>query len=1215
MNKTPRNLSEEQRLRLHAVLTTYIQQKQSGAAVSRRKLLDAHPDLAKEIQAWFNNQSNRKSVDEALTEQPVESVETTVLVNGVQNTESEFGRYRLLKILGEGAMGVVYLAHDTKLDRNVALKIPKAKATDNKEFMLRFERESKTAAALSHKNICRIFDAGEYNGTAFITMDFVVGAPLTDYIGKPELKSLETILGITDAIADGLQHAHENDVIHRDLKPGNILINSDLVPCVTDFGLARQITECDSTELTQEGTILGTPAYMAPEQIRGERAAVGPRSDVYSLGVILFQMLTGELPFTGSLPDVLAKSLRDDPPVPSRLRPDLTEDIDDLCLKMLNKNPATRFGSMAEVRAAIVAFKHKMTLQKRVRAEPRSTKKFDASKAKVYSLIKNGQYAAATRELEYFSQEERLEYAELSAWAIETLAKVRKESKALNPEGLKALHQTAQQMFQKNDYRGCIQLLSDIPVLYRSNGIDQLLRKATDAEASAEELMLQIKNKERKEDAHGLERLVKKFLKLKPQNKYARRLSAALQSYSDVSATRRGYSFENGKLKPYEKQTFVREWLTKGALVGTLVFAIMFAYVNNYLTREDEGKIERPPTATFESNNGDNNSPETASVVADSQLDAHPVSDDTPAVVLAVAPYTFSEAQNYQQDVAELLKVPSTVTNDFGMTLKIIPPGTFLMGSPETEKDREDDEGPQREVTISKAFYLQTTEVTKEQWQAVAGTEPWKGWKYNQPGPQYPAVSMNHADAVAFCEILSEKDGHYYRLPTEAEWEYACRAGSTSAWYCGDDVGNLNDHAWWGGFDDGTSKDEHYAHQVQQKRANAFGLYDMCGNVNEWCSDRYQADYYANGPAIDPNGPTIGDKFVVRGGAWVTGLELTRSANRGGSPAQQGRFGLGLRVIREVNLSEGTRAIASITEADSAGTTKAPTISVGLELNSNLTIISQIQGATEAQLDSWSKQLPQGYRPYWISHRTTGPEVLFDGLARQAPSDAKWILDYVNASTETDRYGSMRGPYRIAITNGYGVDENARIQILWVENTGSHEQKFNNLWGPEDYVHSSMMASFQASATPNEKEFLVPIHLSATQQDPAGSIHYHASQGMFAYPGIEFKTDLTPAAVRRQLPDYFARNWQLHLLAGIRNSPTERFTAVFVDRGESRVPWSVTMNLSPQKYSEALQKVDAIGGWPRCVSSGQYVDGLRHHVVWDNVGKKKLAAVKVEDGS
>ncbi|MDA1018482.1 MAG: SUMF1/EgtB/PvdO family nonheme iron enzyme, partial [Planctomycetota bacterium] len=224
-------------------------------------------------------------------------------------------------------------------------------------------------------------------------------------------------------------------------------------------------------------------------------------------------------------------------------------------------------------------------------------------------------------------------------------------------------------------------------------------------------------------------------------------------------------------------------------------------------------------------------------------------------------------------------------TNDFvnsiGMKLVKIQPGEFQMGSLLSEKDRSNDEYQHR-VRITKPYFLGSTEVTQQQWQAVMGTTPWKGKSYVKEGANFAATYVSWEDAQEFCRKLSLKEsGVTYRLPTEAEWEYACRAGSSTRFGYGDDESQLSDYAWWGGlFGDGNAKEEKYAHEVGGKRPNAWGLYDMHGNVYEWCSDWYDSDYYKTSPASDPKGPGSGRSRVLRGGGWDDLAWFCRSANR-----------------------------------------------------------------------------------------------------------------------------------------------------------------------------------------------------------------------------------------------------------------------------------------------------------------------------------------------
>jgi len=245
------------------------------------------------------------------------------------------------------------------------------------------------------------------------------------------------------------------------------------------------------------------------------------------------------------------------------------------------------------------------------------------------------------------------------------------------------------------------------------------------------------------------------------------------------------------------------------------------------------------------------------------------------------------------------------ITLDLGdgvtMDLVRVPAGSFLMGSPATEEGREIDEGPQRAVTITKPFYIGTTEVTRGQWKAVMGTEPWEGWDDVKDDPKRAASSISWDVAAAFCARLSQLIDRAVGLPTEAQWEYACRAGSTTRFSYGDDpdFSRLGEHAWYSY--NAESEGQDYAHKVGQKKPNAWGLYDMHGNVFEWCRDWYGWRYYSDMESADPEDTTRADYRVFRGGSWCWAALSCRSASRHGSEPSLWLADCGFRVVVSVD--------------------------------------------------------------------------------------------------------------------------------------------------------------------------------------------------------------------------------------------------------------------------------------------------------------------------
>jgi formylglycine-generating enzyme required for sulfatase activity len=238
---------------------------------------------------------------------------------------------------------------------------------------------------------------------------------------------------------------------------------------------------------------------------------------------------------------------------------------------------------------------------------------------------------------------------------------------------------------------------------------------------------------------------------------------------------------------------------------------------------------------------------------------------------------------------------PREIINSIGMKFVLIPAGEFLMGSPDTDKDAFDNEKPQHRVQITRPFYLGATEVTQGQYRAATGKTP----SHFQGSDDLPVEQVSWNDAIAFCDKLNELEkgsleGACYRLPTEVEWEYACRAGSTTRYSFGDDPVRLSDHAWFRANSAGKT------HPVGQKQPNAWGLNDMYGNVWEWCCDAYEARYDQQSPGADPLCSSEAGSRVYRGGSWVGSPRLCRSAFRRGETPGIRYFGVGFRVARSL---------------------------------------------------------------------------------------------------------------------------------------------------------------------------------------------------------------------------------------------------------------------------------------------------------------------------
>lgn len=555
-----------------AVIAEYLRRRDAGEDIDERTFLDAHPAVAEELNAYFvgeaflssmTGRSHLQKVTRPAHAHDAERPSTNDAAVGNSPSSglpSQFGRYQLLKQLGEGAMGTVFLALDTSLGRNVALKVPRTGLSDNVDFMKRFHREARAAGSLNHPNICRVFDVGEVDGTPYITMEYIDGKPLSQLIDSSRMQSVEYVLQLLRTVAEAVSHAHTHGVIHRDLKPGNIMLNAKGVPCVMDFGLARMVEQPGESRLTMEGHILGTPAYMAPEQVAGRQSEIGPRSDIYSFGVILFELLTGRLPFDGNTAEILARVLRDRPPVPSRLRPELNEDADELCLRMMEKAPRLRYPSMQAVMEEIDACLRRLHGSHSERATDREASLLNRHKQQVGELVAKGQFPAAIQELERIITQKDSLSVRVVRWARRTLPEVKAEARALDPAGLEALMDTAQELFRRHDYGGCAQLLQEIPVSRRPENAEELLNTAIQLQTEADELLTDIRNCVNSRQMLGIDDNVQRLLKLKPGSRFAKRLWDALKTYRHIPQQQRIYRFERGKLQPLPRRRF---WQTR----------------------------------------------------------------------------------------------------------------------------------------------------------------------------------------------------------------------------------------------------------------------------------------------------------------------------------------------------------------------------------------------------------------------------------------------------------------------------------------------------------------------------------------------------------------------------------------------------------------------------------------------------------------------------
>ena len=254
-------------------------------------------------------------------------------------------RYEIIKTIGEGGMANVYLANDTILDRKVAIKVLRGDLSNDEKFIRRFQREALSVSNLSHPNIVEVYDVGEEDGQYYIVMEYIEGKTLKQLLKKRETLTLTEVIDIMLQLTDGLAHAHESYIIHRDIKPQNIMILDSGLVKITDFGIAMAL---NATQLTQTNSVMGSVNYLPPEQANGKSATV--KSDIYSLGILMYELITGSVPFKGdNAVEIALKHMKEKIPSIRKQNPTIPQTVENIVIKATAKNPRNRYDSVKEM--------------------------------------------------------------------------------------------------------------------------------------------------------------------------------------------------------------------------------------------------------------------------------------------------------------------------------------------------------------------------------------------------------------------------------------------------------------------------------------------------------------------------------------------------------------------------------------------------------------------------------------------------------------------------------------------------------------------------------------------------------------------------------------------------------------------------------------------------------------------------------------------------
>ena len=888
------------------------------------------------------------------------------------------GKYQILEKIGAGGMGQVYKAYHSGTGRVVAIKVILSKSKIDPEVIRRFEREVKAAAKLVHQNIITVFDADQINGRVFMVMEYIKGNDLAEIIlKKGKLSVVESVKYIIQT-ANGLKYAHDQGVIHRDIKPGNIIVGTDGSVKIVDMGLAKIETDSnqeDISMLTGATSIMGTVDFMSPEQGFSSRD-VDARADIYSLGATLFYLLTGKFMYAGN--SAFAKLLAHrESPIPSlcSARPGIPIELGNLFTKMVAKNAVDRFQSMAEVILALSSLGNQDV----------KTTHFDRSSI-VETLIDGAAVTMAVKEVNILSAKEP---------AKEPVKEPITPDVVLKPSLIKS---TIQKLYKPKAVVVAVAILvitlvfvffvlikpnlneesdDQREVVLRLKQEDdkakqlEVVRLKEEKEAKAKQDKIDLEDSSREIELDLVLIPVGKFMMGDPgtdhevlitKSFFMGRHEVTQEQWKKVmgnnpSAKTKGPTLPVTDVSWNDCQEFIRrlndktnggyrlpteaEWeyacraktttkyfygdiITKsdanyGGAAGAVIKQVgsykpnafglydmhgnVWEWCNDWYgryssdaeinpvgplsgtTRVLRGGSFNDSDAYFRSSYRIYVAPghrpfDSGLRLARTNLSA--VGSTTPKVVipaatkLLVAPFTEAKAKEIQKQVAKALTKEVEEKEDLGKEVKIdlvlIPAGRFMMGDP----------GKDHEVTITQPFYMAKYEVTQEQWESVMGSNPSTKTK----GAKLPVTDVSWADCQDFIKKLNDKTKGGYRLPTEAEWEYACRAGTKTAYSFGDVISKADAN-----YDGETIK------PVGNYKPNAFGLYDMHGNVWEWCNDWF-ADYDPKDNK-DPQGVSSGERKVVRGGSFFLNESFSRSFTRGDGDAPTIRNNYdGLRLVR-----------------------------------------------------------------------------------------------------------------------------------------------------------------------------------------------------------------------------------------------------------------------------------------------------------------------------
>jgi formylglycine-generating enzyme required for sulfatase activity len=894
-------------------------------------------DLLSQHDRGTRDYLHQQVIDPTATPEPVE-------------TPTDIGRYHILETLGEGGMGTVYRAEQhEEVCREVALKVIKA-GMDTQRVVKRFETERQTLALLDHPGVARIYDAGSTDaGRPYFVMELVPGQSLTTFCDEHALP-IDERLRLFQDVCEAVEYAHDLGIVHRDLKPTNVMVamrNGRPEPKIIDFGIARVAGDASATQHTLEGEVIGTLDYMSPEQAVPGQSDVDSRSDVYALGAILYELLTGARPhgdalqavaladaqsilrfkevappstrivsMQGSAAESLARVVQSRQSDAATMRRRLRRDLDWIVLKALDKEPHRRYASAADLAADVERhLSHEPVLARPPSRVYRLTKfarrnRVAVAAAGMLALVALlGGAGTALGYLQAKASDERADENDVEAGLTELRVRLQQAIAASGdlvpawPDKIPAMRRWLQNQAKP--------LAAELPDLRKRLAVLQ---------DNGDEYTQQEEDRRTHPEVRELA-IVEEWMKTRAER---RRLG---------TQTPRGRRLEIANLENHarlQKRIHMRrtctlpnasDQLLHDALVQLILDLEWFAYHHRAERRQVKQDLE---LARWNRRNTLVDA-DVARLWADAR-EAIRKSDDYDGLDLSPQAGLIPLGENPETGLWEFFHPRSHITGAprphhdadgklvrpdpwSGIVFVLVPGGEFKMGSQKTDKTgpnfdprRAGDEGPVHDVTLD-PFFVSKFEMTRGQWFslgcAARRTTHDADLQVQQSRDRNPGRRHEHdlpVQNVSWKEARRILNRYGLELPTEAQWEYAARGGTDTPWYTGTDRLTLRGHA---NFADLVENQTGLA-RVGAFAPNPFGLHDVCGNLREWCRDSIGP--YSRVPRAGDGyrAPVAAQhRFVMRGGAFRSSA-AGRSAQRAKSFFDDQSEGNGIRPVRPV---------------------------------------------------------------------------------------------------------------------------------------------------------------------------------------------------------------------------------------------------------------------------------------------------------------------------